>query len=124
MTLPVTLVDLPEQLLAGERANGMRARPYQAHVALEHVEQLRQLVDASAAKNAPDTGNPVVIPAGRAHAITVGALDSHRAQLEDRKQLVAPPDAFLLEQNRAAVFEFDGERCNQKYRQGKSQGQD
>ena len=49
------LVARPEQLdVRGDLLDGERTRADQAHVAEEHVEQLRKLVDAPPPKPRPD----------------------------------------------------------------------
>ena len=69
-----------------------RPGPDEAHVALEHVEQLRQLVEAGAAQDVADAGDPGVDGEleQRAGALVVGlhggqpglGVDDHRAELE------------------------------------------
>src|SRR3546814_10052599 len=47
MPAPIAAVDFPEQFVRRARAGGMGARADDAHIALEHVEELRQFVDRS-----------------------------------------------------------------------------
>ena len=54
----------------------MRAGADDAHLARQHVEQLRQLVEAGPAKEAADAGHAVVVAARRAAPRLVGKLDS------------------------------------------------
>ena len=42
----------------------MRTRPDQRHIALEDIEQLRQLVDAGGAQDLADLGDAVVVATG------------------------------------------------------------
>src|SRR5687768_10016108 len=44
VTIPVVIVDRPEQLVFGGATEWMRARSDDAHVAAQDVQQLRQLV--------------------------------------------------------------------------------
>lgn len=103
---PVALVDFPEELFTGERAGRVRALPDEAHVAPEHVEQLRRLVDAGAAQHAADTRHAIIVFAGGALPVAIGAIDLHRPQLVDREQLIASSHALLAEQDRAAVLDL------------------
>ena len=47
-----------EFIVVGQR---MWARPDNGHVALQHIEQLWQFINAGAAQPGPDTGDPSVI---------------------------------------------------------------
>ena len=47
--------------------DGMRARADQGHLAEQHVEQLRQFVDGTAAQKASERGDAVIVAGGLAH---------------------------------------------------------
>ena len=61
----------------------MRARPDDAHVAEEHVPELRDLVDAQFAKPFPQRINPLVAIARLPRLL--GIIGTHRAELVDRE---------------------------------------
>ena len=54
---------LPGLAQRGVLGEHQRARADEAHVALEHVEQLRRLVEREAADDAADAGDAVVVAA-------------------------------------------------------------
>ncbi|MNN13088.1 hypothetical protein D3C81_1261070 [compost metagenome] len=92
------------------------ARADQAHIARQHVPQLRQLVQpvlADHAAHACDAG----ILARREARGGVG-LDAHAAKLEHREHLAEAADARLPEQHRPRLFEADGQRGQRRQRQG------
>ena len=60
----------------------LRPRADQAHLALDHVEQLRQLVELGPAQEAADARDPRIVAGGHRRALLVGAR-AHRAQLVD-----------------------------------------
>ena len=113
---PVFLRHLPEQFVAGQRAECVRSRADDAHVALQHVEQLRQLVDAGHADDAADAGDAIVVARGRAVAVEVARLDVHAAELEDLERLVVSPQPSLREQHRAAALQPDRDRDEDQQR--------
>ena len=47
--------------MLGQHADGVRAGADQGHLAPDHVPELRQLVEAGAAQEPADLGDPVVI---------------------------------------------------------------
>ena len=101
-----------------------RARTDQAHLATEHVEQLRELVQRSAAQEASDAGDARVVldlehPLVAASVLVqvrdlvlapLGVGD-HRAELEDLELAVIAADPRLAEEHRAGRVELDRERC-------------
>jgi hypothetical protein len=71
-----------------------------------HVDELRQLVEAGAAQDAADTGDPAV---------------AHRAELEDGEGAAGTAEALLAEEHRTSVFEQDGDRDGGHHRQEEEQ---
>jgi hypothetical protein len=61
---PIAIIDFPEQLFAGLRSERMWARANQRHVALQHVDQLWQLIDAGAANKRTDASDAQIIAQG------------------------------------------------------------
>src|SRR3546814_1038087 len=60
MPAPIAAVDCPEQCVRRARAGGMGARADDAHIALEHVEELRQFVDTGFADDRSAARYPLV----------------------------------------------------------------
>src|ERR1019366_6643274 len=105
------------------RKRGTRAD--QAHLAANHVDQLRQLVEAEAAQNPPNRrdaivtgqlehlrvapgpvtgGGPILDPALDILAMRrIGGGNAHRAQLEHLERIAAHTDALLAKQHWPAV---------------------
>ena len=114
---PVAGVELGREL--GDLLRQRRPRADQAHRAAEHVEQLRQLVEAGRPQEAPDARDPrVVLHLEQRTAALVGrrqlgeprlGVDDHRAELEDLELGSVTADADLPEEHRAAILELDGE---------------
>ena len=98
--------------VGGQRVGGLF--DLGAHVALQHVEQLRQFINRSAADEAADPGDPVIIAAGGTGAGMVAGFAAHRTELVDREEAVAAPGARLDEEHRGAVFQHDQQRHKQQ----------
>jgi len=60
-----------------------RPWPNDAHVAPEHVDQLRQLIKARQAKKAPHTRDSGVVAIDGAHAVRVRSVAVHGPKLQD-----------------------------------------
>ena len=90
--------------VAREVRHQQRPRPHQGHVAAQHVEQGRQLVEARGAEEPARAGQPRgVVDVARAD------VDGpHGPELEDRERLAVEARAPLPEQHRPA--EPDGHR--------------
>src|SRR5947208_300322 len=91
--------------LVGER----RPRADHAHLAPQHVPELRELVERQAAQDAPharDARIPLVD--GQPGSLALGA-DDHGAQLDELELLSASPHAPLAVERRASILELD--RC-------------
>jgi hypothetical protein len=81
----------------------MRSRAYQAHLAAQDIEELRQLVDAGRADDPPDARDARIVSR---RGVRPGlAAVAHRPELEHPEQLVAAPDAGLDVEHRAAAFQ-------------------
>ncbi len=77
-----------------------RARTDENHVALEHVQQLRQFVEAGFAHPSADARQTRIGAVGRREAVGVG-VDAHGAELVEGETPAAKADAFLAEDGRA-----------------------
>src|SRR5690606_15933709 len=81
MAMPVGEIDIPEQLILGLAQDRMGARPHDAHIAAQHVEHLRQFIEAGRADEAADACDPVVVTAGGPAAQSIALLGVHAAEL-------------------------------------------
>ena len=86
----------------------MRARPDQGHLAAQHVDQLRQLVQAGAAQPASDRGDPRVVGA-RLHEPRAGVV-AHGAELQQLEHIVVEALARLAEQGGTGRVQPDRDR--------------
>ena len=88
----------------------LRPRTHQAHLAPQHVQHLRQLVEMEPAQHAAHRGG-ARIPPHRPDRPGAGlrALD-HGAELEHREHPAVAPEARLAVQHRAGALEPDRER--------------
>ena len=79
---------------------GVRPRPDQRHVAEQHVDQLRQLVEVPAPQVPPDPRDARVVLDGLHDDLAVLG-HGHAAELEDPEAALVEAVAPLTEQNRA-----------------------
>ena len=103
--------------------NRVRARPDDRHLALQHVEELGQLVEAVTPQEPAQAGHPEVVPRRLLGAVGVGRIGDHRAELVDGDQVVVEPVALLPEQHRAGTVEFHQQRDRRQHRDDEEQDQ-
>src|SRR5881628_714775 len=108
-----------------------RPRPDETHVAPEHIEDLRQLVDAELAEESTDASDPRVVPelsrplpfaelllvARDVVHERVFCVPDHRPELDERELDVVAPYPSLHEQDGAGRIKGDRERYEQGERQ-------
>ena len=107
------------------RISGQRPGPDEGHVAPEHVEQLRYLVDAELAHPARRSRRDprVVLEGGRSAAIRPGrriggqqrveevvAVDDHRPQLQQPERPAVTALPLVAEEDRARIAHRHGQR--------------
>ena len=113
--------------LVGQR----RPRPHEAHLAAQHVPQLRQLVERRGAKHTSDARHTRVVleleqwpgPLVRSpqHRQLGFGLDTHGAELDHVERAAVATHAALPEQHRAPVVEDD--RRSDQDGEGRSEGE-
>lgn len=105
-------------VLRGELLDEVRtlgARADKAHVAVEDVENLRQLVKARRADEGPDFRDARVVVRRELRARVFLGVDAHRAEFVDLVGLAETARADLAVERGAVVLELDGEgRDNHK----------
>ena len=109
-----------------------RTRPDQAHLAAQHVEQLRQLVEARAAQEAPDPGDPRIVasasasppirrrqrdPSASTCRSTRVGVDHHDAELDAVEHAAAGADATMAIERGTAVAAHHGSQHQQQRRE-------
>ena len=94
----------------------LRAGADDAHVALEDVDQLRQLVNAGGADDLADSGDAGVVLAGGAGAPVLLRIHDHGAELDHHEAPAADGAALLFVEHRAAVVQPDGQGRDQQDR--------
>ena len=75
------------------------SRSHKAHFTSENVPDLRQLVETTAAQEAPE--NRQALSIGQENAVGIAGI-CHRTELEKRERLVSMADASLSKQDRLA----------------------
>ena len=112
-----------------------RARADQAHRSAQHIEQLRQFIEAGPAQEAPDAGDAGVAlqlvitrpfgPCDRVPLQQLGeadiGVDHHAAEFQAMKAAPAPPDAVVREHYRAPAGQPDRQRHRQHQRRQDNQ---
>ena len=93
-------------------------RPDQRHVALEHVQNLRQLVDAQLADDPPDARDARIARAARDHVPALLRIDDHAPKLDDLEDPAVLRAALLRKEHGAAVFDLDRYGNDQENRRG------
>src|SRR6476660_1876609 len=107
--------DLPRQLVDELRA--LRTWTDQAHVSLEHVPQLRQLVETAAPQEAADRRHAdIALLRGPDGTRRLFRISPHRSELVEREDAAVLADASLVVQNRARRRHAD-EEPNQQHDQ-------
>ena len=84
----------------------LRPRSDQAHLTVEHIEQLGQLIEAQAAQPPAHRGDALIAGLGPERR-SIGRLHRHRAQLEHRERPPQPAAALLAVDHRSPVFQPD-----------------
>src|SRR5690606_30327611 len=74
-----------------------------AHLAAQHVPELRQLVEAQFADDPSDPGDAVVVRRGPARPPVLLGVGAHAAELDQLEGAAVFADAFLHVQGRAAA---------------------
>lgn len=88
---------------------------HQAHVAQEHVDELRQLVELVSAEEPAYPGYPGIVLGGGCPAQLIG-IDHHGPELENAERPAVQADALAAVEDGAVVFAFDRYGYPQKNR--------
>jgi hypothetical protein len=97
----------------------VRARPDNAHIARQHIEKLRQLIDIRSAQKISDAGNACVVFSGLP-AVGFGVYD-HGPEFYARKTFAETAHPSLPEKYRSAGRQFN--KNGQQRRQPAQHGQ-
>lgn len=92
-----------------DKVRTLGARADKAHVAVEDVPDLRQLVEAGRADEGPDFRDARVVVRRELRARVFLGVDAHRAELVDLVGLAEAACADLAVERGAVVLELDGE---------------
>ena len=95
-----------------DKYSTFRTGSHHAHVALQHTENLRQLVNAGLAQELANLGNTRVILSSPL-STKLFSVGTHGAELVDRKGFAIKANAFLGIENRAMVIKFN-RKCRQQ----------
>ena len=110
--------DLVGELIHKKRPLG--AWPDQAHVTVEHVEELRQFIDAQQPDDVADAGDAAVVGGGPARFAVFLGIGAHAAELDDIEGLAVVAHPLLAVEHRALAFQLDhdGREQHQRRRHG------
>ena len=93
------------QVLIGQirrqHSRDVRPWPDQRHVALDHVDQLRNFVEAGFSQNSSDRRHACVALHRLPYAARITGIVAHGAELVDLEAAVSIAVAILIEQHRA-----------------------
>src|ERR1039457_5327131 len=84
----------------------------QAHIAHEHVVQLRDLIELGGAQQFPQFGYSRIFTLNRSVSVQLSA-PHHGPELHHEERLAKPAHAFAAEENGAAIEEPNGETNDQ-----------
>ena len=101
--LGVSLGELLDEVWA------LGARADEAHVAVEDVPDLRQLVEAGSADKGADARDARIVVGRELRAGVFLSIDAHRAEFVDLVRLAEAAGADLAVEGRAVVLKLDGE---------------
>src|SRR5436190_6159207 len=107
----------------------VRPRPDEAHLALQNVDQLRQLVEARPPQEAAAARDPRIVGQeppwiGEPEPLSrLDRVDHHRSELQHPERLADPAGALLSDQRRAAVVEPDPDHDRREDRAKKQKRQ-
>jgi hypothetical protein len=86
-------------LIAFGAPGPFRAWADQAHVTLEDIPQLRQLIEPQFPQPTPDGGDPRVAFTGVNVCVCLVRVQQHSSEFENDERLRVPADPFLPEKN-------------------------
>ena len=93
--------DVTEQPVGRLGVGGVWPWPDQGHRAVQHVQELRQLVDRELADDPADAGDTRIVLGGLPIGQEIGHLRVHGAELITKEQTVVETHAWLPEQDGA-----------------------
>src|SRR6185436_14388385 len=100
----------------GHEMRPLRSGTNEAHLTLQNVPKLGNLIDSNLANDATYTRRAIVFLAGPNRTILFG-INSHRAKLGQHKSATVLADSFLLVKNRTLRLELDQHSRDQNDRQ-------
>src|SRR5262245_19398600 len=101
----------------GEEDRTHRPRPDHVYVALDDVQELRDLVELVAAEEAADRGVERVAGRDEAGPDALLGVGQQGAELVDRERLHAAPDPGAAVEDRAPARELDRDRYDERHRE-------
>ncbi len=123
----VTLEIVGDQVLirdaARQHAWHVRPRPNQRHVALHHIDQLGEFIEARLPQQAADTGHARIVGRGLRDARCVVEMRVHGPELVDPEQPVSLAVARLPEEDRPRGVDPDGDRDAGEQRREEQEGE-
>src|SRR5262245_17356466 len=103
------ILDAPPVFVKNDLPDGQRSWADEAHFAAQYVDDLRQFVHAARAQNASHAGNALIILLSLFQPEFFVGVRNHCAELENHELLSESPPPPLAVEDRAAVFELNGD---------------
>ncbi|MNE26261.1 hypothetical protein D3C80_1196190 [compost metagenome] len=116
-------VGLDQVLVVLVVRKSMRTRADDGHAALQHVEELRQLIETGPTQKGTDAGDTRILALSLGHFAMGLLVHYHRAELVDLELLPVDAGTVLLEQHRAWRGDLDGNGDADTYRQNQQGNQ-
>src|SRR5262249_34693271 len=107
--------DLLQQTVDEHRP--FRARADEAHIAFQHIEELRDLVDPRAADEAADACDAAIVALGPAGDAVFLGIRAHAAELQHHERVAAGTDALLAIEDGTGAVELDGDDSEYGHRE-------
>jgi hypothetical protein len=95
MSMEIFLDGVAIEAIARLHRNRMRPRTDQRHIALQHIDQLWQLIEAQPTQNSPNAGNPRVVPYCSQRSRLVAAVNMHSPKFKHLDHVVVQAEALL-----------------------------
>src|SRR4029078_158902 len=101
MPWKIVRCELLVQYSACKHARHVRTRADQGHVAREHIQQLRKLIQACLPQDPSERRDTRIVGRRLLRSFAVTEMDEHRPKLENHETAIVVAIAFLAEEHRA-----------------------
>src|SRR6516162_8371758 len=107
MTMQVLLHRFAIEVITRLHRDRVRARTNQRHIAAQHINKLRKLVEAEQTQDTSQGSDTRIVSYCALRARRVRAIDMHRAEFDHPNHLVVETEALLHEEHRTPAAQLD-----------------